>query len=121
MNCTSVLEGDNYGTGKQKTEQMLAFVVLKPAQGSSFSCYLPQLARTEREKHVFRIQHLTAATSPHLTAHGSRLTLRLHAPLSVESPLPSARAVRGLCLEVPLGTREPDPSLINRFFFAHRK
>ena len=51
---------------------------------------------------------MTAATSPHLTAHGSRLTLRLHAPLSVESPLPSARAVRGLCLEVPLGTLGPD-------------
>ena len=53
---------------KQEIKQVFP-VVLKPTQGAGFSCSVPQPTRTAK-KNVF-FAHLTAATSPRLTWHGS--------------------------------------------------
>ena len=96
-------KANNYGIGRQKAQQALAFVVLKPSQGSGFSCSVPQPARTA-QKTCF--SHTAFAcrreSSPQGTDHDQ--TWRVSAPLSVESSLPSLRAVGVLCLEVSLRT-----------------
>ena len=50
---------------------------------------------------------------------GHHLTWRAYGPLSWESSLPSLRVVGGLCLEVSLGTWEPDPFLDDFFLIGN--
>ena len=51
----------------------------------------------------------------------SHQTSRAYAPLRRQSSLPGLRAVDGLCLEVSLGTRGPDPVLYQLFAIQSRK
>ena len=63
-------KADNYGIGKQKTKQVFPFVVLKPTQALASLVLFHSLPGQQKKK-AFRTQHLTAATSHHLTGHGS--------------------------------------------------
>ena len=106
-------KADNYGIGKQKITQVFAFVVLKPTQGPSR--VVPKPGRTAKKAWFSH----TALDCRHVSSpHRARTTTKLgkmYAPLSVESSLPSLRAVRGLRLEVSLGTWGPGPFLYQLF------
>ena len=100
-------KADNYGIGKQKTKQVFPFAVLKPTPGSGFSRSVVQ----QRKNVLFALSTLPLPRVLASQDTGHHKSWRAYAPLSLESSLPSVRAVGGLCLEVSLGTWGPDPIL----------
>ena len=94
--------------------------MLKPTQGSGFSCSVPQPARTARKT---CLSHTNTLLMPRvLVSQGTDhdQTWRAYAPLVVGSSLPSLRVVDGLCLKVSLGTWGPDPVMYQLFAIQNR-
>ena len=109
-----------YGIGKQKTEQVFPFVVLKHTR--LWLLLFCSTACPDSEKNVL-FAHSTCLPPRVLASQGTDdcETWRVYAPLSVGLSLPSLRAVGGLRLEVSLGTGGADPVLYHLFGIQNRR